>query len=45
MRKFKELLESLNINEKFNKIHKQKEYNHVKDKVPLVEDCNMMAKG
>ncbi len=36
MGKFKELLESLNINEKFNKrIHKQKEYNHVKDNIPL----------
>jgi hypothetical protein len=44
MGKFKDLLESLNINEKFNKrIHKQKEYNHVKDNIPLVEDCNMMA--
>jgi hypothetical protein len=44
MGKFKELLESLNINEKFNKrIRKQKEYNHVKDNVPLVEDYNMMA--
>jgi hypothetical protein len=44
MGKFKDLLESLNIDEKFNKrIHKQKEYNHVKDNVPLVEDYNMMA--
>ncbi len=43
MGKFKDLLESLNIDEKFNKrIHKQKEYNHVKDNVPLVEDYNMM---
>ncbi len=38
MGKFSDLLEALNINEKFNKrIRKQKEYNHVKDNVPLVD--------
>ena len=42
--KFQNLLDKLDVSEKFNKrIQKDKTFNKVKDNVPLVEDSNMMA--
>lgn len=44
MSKFKDLLNELNINEKFNKRpKKEKVYTHVKDGIPLIEGYNYMA--
>jgi len=44
MSKFKQLVQTLGFNEKFNKtINKAESFNHVKDNVPLVADYNMMA--
>lgn len=44
MSKFKGILEDLNINEKFTKrINRPREFNKVKDNVPLVPDWNCMC--
>ena len=44
MSKFKNLLNSLNINEKYTKtVQKQKEFTHVKDNIPLVANYNFQC--
>jgi len=44
MSKFKNILNKLNIDETFTKkVNKEKSFNKVKDNIPLIEDCNMMA--
>jgi len=42
--KFQQLLKDLDIADKTTKrVNKAKEFNHVKDNIPLIEDANMMA--
>jgi hypothetical protein len=44
MSKIQNILNKLNIDETFNKrVYKEKSFNKVKDNIPLIENCNMMA--